>query len=117
MAKALTHPADGLYSFSYMRGVELQACRSHLDWWYERHALRETPITFADMVWQESNRNCIGSAVSWLLMELRDHGRITHEEHDLAIRSYSRVRGCEKEVRVLMDTLLARAKREGLVPA
>lgn len=112
----MKHEADGLYSFSYARAVELSACYLARIKWRYTHGDATVPITFAVMLAQE--RRAPGSA-SWCVYRMYVSERITYEEYKDAHMGLRRTEGLpyvdkpSALVGVLMNTLARRARREG----
>lgn len=106
----VTHPADGLYTFSAARARELGACSRALKAWVSRHGEAVVPVTLADMTAQQEADSL---SVGWCLNRMRRYGRIEAAEQDDALCAYSATGVHSEEARALMDCLLVRAKREG----
>lgn len=117
--KKLTHPADGLYTFSAARAKELCACNGHFEMWIERHGEAEVPVTLDDMAKQEDLKDPrrVGSSAIWCMEKMRKHGLISRREFVDAKHQWleSYVGGAAGSAKALMDVLLVRAKREGRI--
>ena len=105
------HEADGLYSFSYARAVELHACYMARDNWKTKHSDGIVPVTLKVMLTQHK----IVSSVGWCFAEMNIQKRITIAEHYKYWRQYCNATNNYDEVMALMDCLAARARREGIL--
>jgi hypothetical protein len=122
---ALVHPADGLYATSMERLWELMAC------WDGRRAFRgasaringaepgpsdDVRITWSLLVAIMDIYPCLG----WLIDIMAEQERITPNDHHAAsvgywVTDHQTAEGRRASASLVMDLLLTRAKREGLV--
>lgn len=112
---ALKHPADGLYYLDKPMLDRCRACSGHKDLWVQTYGSGRTPMTLANLMAHVRNARRAGnrSPVGWLLHTMREAGQLHDSEFDLFYGRYLCSDSWKTDVRILLDALEARARREG----